>query len=193
MSSLLSSTIFRKVAMALSGLFLMVFLLQHFVINITSVFSATIFNQFSHFMGTNFLVQFLLQPILIGGVIFHFVLGFVLELQNSSARRSKYAVFNGNANSSWVSRNMIISGATVLAFLGLHFSTIFGCLKSIINTSNFYLKTPTDTKKSWYINLKIWDVSLSTLSHSSFYRSTYCTVLPRLSSLWVLTINTPQP
>ncbi len=121
MSSLLSSTIFRKVTMALSGLFLMVFLLQHFVINITSVFSATIFNQFSHFMGTNALVQFLLQPILIGGVIFHFVMGFILELQNSSARGTKYAVFKGSANASWVSRNMIISGATVLAFLGLHF------------------------------------------------------------------------
>ena len=121
MSSLLSSTIFRKVAMALSGLFLMVFLAQHFIINITSVFSATIFNQFSHFMGTNALVQFLLQPVLIGGVIFHFVLGFLLELQNSSARGTKYAVFKGSANASWVSRNMIISGATVLAFLGLHF------------------------------------------------------------------------
>lgn len=121
MSSLLSSTIFRKVTMALSGLFLVVFLAQHFIINITSVFSATIFNQFSHFMGTNALVQFLLQPILIGGVIFHFVLGFVLELQNSSARGTKYTVFKGSANASWVSRNMIISGATVLAFLGLHF------------------------------------------------------------------------
>jgi len=121
MSSLLSSTIFRKVTMALSGLFLMVFLAQHFIINITSVFSATIFNQFSHFMGTNALVQFVLQPILIGGVIFHFVLGFVLELQNSSARGTKYTVFKGSTNASWVSRNMIISGATVLAFLGLHF------------------------------------------------------------------------
>jgi len=121
MSSLLSSTIFRKVTMALSGLFLMVFLAQHFIINITSVFSPTIFNQFSHFMGTNALVQFLLQPILIGGVIFHFVLGFVLELQNSSARGTKYTVFKGSANASWVSRNMIVSGATVLAFLGLHF------------------------------------------------------------------------
>ena len=121
MSSLLSSTIFRKVTMALSGLFLVVFLAQHFIINITSVFSATIFNQFSHFMGTNALVQFLLQPILIGGVIFHFVLGFLLELQNSSARGAKYTVFKGSANASWVSRNMIISGATVLAFLGLHF------------------------------------------------------------------------
>jgi succinate dehydrogenase / fumarate reductase cytochrome b subunit len=98
-----------------------VFLAQHFIINITSVFSATIFNQFSHFMGTNALVQFLLQPILIGGVIFHFVLGFLLELQNSSARGTKYTVFKGSANASWVSRNMIISGATVLAFLGLHF------------------------------------------------------------------------
>ncbi len=117
----LSSTILRKVAMALSGIFLMIFLLQHFVINITSVFSAAIFNQFSHFMGTNPIVQFLLQPILIFGVIFHFVMGFVLDIQNKRARGTRYAVYKGNANASWVSRNMLISGATVLAFLALHF------------------------------------------------------------------------
>jgi len=117
----LSSTILRKVAMALSGIFLMIFLLQHFVINITSVFSAAIFNQFSHFMGTNPIVQFLLQPILIFGVIFHFMMGFVLDIQNKRARGTRYAVYKGNANASWVSRNMLISGATVLAFLALHF------------------------------------------------------------------------
>lgn len=117
----LSSTILRKVAMALSGIFLMVFLLQHFVINITSVFSATIFNQFSHFMGTNPVVQFLLQPVLIFGVVFHFVMGFVLDIKNKRARGTRYAVYKGSANASWVSRNMIISGATVLAFLALHF------------------------------------------------------------------------
>lgn len=117
----LSSTILRKVAMALSGIFLMVFLLQHFVINITSVFSADIFNQFSHFMGTNPLVQFILQPVLIFGVVFHFVMGFVLDIQNKRARGTRYAVYKGSANASWVSRNMLISGATVLAFLALHF------------------------------------------------------------------------
>lgn len=121
MGVILSSTILRKVAMALSGIFLMVFLLQHFVINITSVFSATIFNQFSHFMGTNPVVQFLLQPVLIFGVIFHFAMGFVLDIQNRRARGTRYAVYKGSANASWVSRNMIISGATVLAFLALHF------------------------------------------------------------------------
>ena len=56
--------------MAVSGMFLMIFLLQHFTINITSVFSENIFNTFSHFMGTNFLVQFILQPILIFGVVY---------------------------------------------------------------------------------------------------------------------------
>lgn len=121
MGVVLFSTILRKVSMALSGLFLMVFLLQHFAINITSVFSETIFNQFSHFMGTNALVQFVLQPILIFGVVFHFVMGFVLDIQNKRARGTRYAVYKGNANASWVSRNMLISGGTVLAFLVLHF------------------------------------------------------------------------
>lgn len=121
MGVVLSSTILRKVAMALSGLFLMLFLLQHFAINITSVFSETVFNQFSHFMGTNALVQFVLQPILIFGVIFHFVMGFVLDFRNRRARGSRYAVYKGSANASWVSRNMIISGGTILAFLVLHF------------------------------------------------------------------------
>ena len=85
------------------------------------VFSEEIFNDLSHFMGNNPLVQFALQPILIFGVIFHFVMGFVIEIQNRKARASKYAINNGAANSSWMSRNMIISGAVVLSFLGLHF------------------------------------------------------------------------
>ena len=107
--------------MAISGLFLIIFLLQHFAINITSVFSGDLFNQLSHFMGTNPLVQFVLQPILIFGVIFHFVMGFVLDIINKRAKGRRYKIYKGNSNASWVSRNMIISGSTVLAFLALHF------------------------------------------------------------------------
>ena len=119
--SLTSSTIGRKVAMALSGLFLVVFLTQHFTINFISVFSAKTFNEISHFMGNNPLVQFVLQPILIFGVVFHFSMGFVLEIQNRKSRAIQYVEFKGSANASWVSRNMIWSGAVVLSFLGLHF------------------------------------------------------------------------
>jgi len=121
MSGFLSSSIARKFAMALSALFLIFFLIIHLAVNITSVFSEDLFNQLSHFMGTNPLVQFALQPVLIIGVIFHFVMGFVLELKNKSARNIKYVNFKGAANSSWMSRNMIYSGLVILAFLVIHF------------------------------------------------------------------------
>ena len=118
---ILTSSIARKVAMALSGLFLVFFIGQHFVINLTSVIAPDTFNSWSHFMGTKGLVQGLLQPVLIFGVVFHFVMGIVLEIKNVNARKVKYASYKGSANASWASRNMIISGLVILAFLGLHF------------------------------------------------------------------------
>ncbi len=121
MSGLISSSLARKVVMALSGLFLVFFLAQHFTINITSVIDPETFNVWSHFMGYNPIVQFALQPVLIAGVVIHFVMGFALELQNRKARGINYAKYNGGANAPWVSRNMIWSGLVVLAFLGLHF------------------------------------------------------------------------
>ena len=121
MSGFLSSSIARKVAMALSALFLIIFLIIHLSVNITSLFSENLFNQLSHFMGTNPLIQFAMQPVLIFGVVFHFVMGFILEIRNRKARNVNYVKFNGAANASWTSRNMIISGAVILAFLVLHF------------------------------------------------------------------------
>jgi succinate dehydrogenase / fumarate reductase cytochrome b subunit len=115
------SSVGRKILMALSGLFLIVFLLQHLSINMLSVISADAFNEVSHFMGTNPIVQFVLQPILIFGVIFHFVMGIKLEIENKKARPIKYVESGAASNSSWMSRNMIITGLVVLAFLGLHF------------------------------------------------------------------------
>ena len=120
-SSFLKSSIAKKVAMALSGLFLISFLSLHFFINFTSIFSEEVFNMMSHFMGYNPIIQFVMQPILVAGVVFHFVMGMVLELKNRSSRPVSYANYNGAANSSWFSRNMIVSGLVVLAFLGLHF------------------------------------------------------------------------
>lgn len=119
--SVLSSSIAKKVAMALSALFLIVFLVIHLTVNLTSLFSEDIFNELSHFMGTNPLIQFAMQPILIFGVVFHFIMGFVLELKNREARNVKYIKYNGAASSTWMSRNMIYTGAVILAFLVLHF------------------------------------------------------------------------
>ena len=115
------TSVARKVAMALSAFFLIIFLVIHLAVNFMSVLSPSTFNMLSHFMGTNPLIQFAMQPVLLVGVIFHFVMGFVLELQNKRARGSQpYYSYNGAANASWMSRNMIITGVVVLGFLALH-------------------------------------------------------------------------
>jgi succinate dehydrogenase / fumarate reductase cytochrome b subunit len=116
-----SSSVGRKVLMALSGFFLMFFLLQHLVINLLSVVSADAFNEVSHFMGTNGLIQFVMQPILLFGVLFHLFMGIYLDFKNKAARPIKYVMDKPSENSSWMSRNMIITGIMILLFLGLHF------------------------------------------------------------------------
>ena len=115
------SSVGRKILMALSGFFLLLFLFQHFIINLLSVFSADAFNNVSFFMGTNPLIQYLVQPILLFGIIFHLIMGITLELKNKSARPIQYAMSKPSENASWMSRNMVITGIMVLLFLALHF------------------------------------------------------------------------
>lgn len=118
--TLLQSSIGRKFAMALSAIFLMIFLVIHFLANVLSVFSADAYNEISHFMGYNPFVQYLMQPVLTFAIIYHFVMGLVLEIQNKKARPINYAYSKPSANSTWMSRNMIISGGVILAFLVVH-------------------------------------------------------------------------
>lgn len=124
MSSILNSPVARKLVMAISGLFLVIFLLVHLGVNLALFGGAEPFNQASHFMGTNPIIQ-VMQPILALGFIVHIIMGIVLELKNKAARPIKYSKNNAAANSSWASRNMIITGAMVLAFLALHIVNYF--------------------------------------------------------------------
>lgn len=116
----MKSSILRKAAMGLSGFFLITFLTLHVSLNMTSVISEDLFNRISHFMGYDPLVQYIGQPILAFGVFFHFFMGFVLEIQNRKARPVAYAYNNAATNSTWSSRNMIISGIVILSYLLLH-------------------------------------------------------------------------
>lgn len=121
--SLLGSSIGRKFTMALSGMFLMIFLIIHLVANLTSLFpdGGTTYNSVSEFMGYNWMVQYIMQPILTFGIIYHFVMAMILTAKNNKARPVKYAMNNASANSTWMSRNMLITGGVILAFFVLHF------------------------------------------------------------------------
>jgi len=120
-SSFGKSSIGKKVLMALSGFFLIIFLAQHAAINLLSVVSPEMFNTVSTFMGLNPVIQFGLQPVLLFGVLFHLGMGFRLEMQNNKARPIKYIKDNRAANTTWVSRNMVVTGIMILLFFAVHF------------------------------------------------------------------------
>ncbi len=107
--------------MALTGFFLISFLIIHCLINSMIFFDdgGQTFNHWGHFMGSNLIVR-TLELGLFAFLILHIVQGLVLWAQNNAARPVKYAVNRPGKNSSWYSRSMGLLGTLILLFLVLH-------------------------------------------------------------------------
>jgi len=120
-TQLFNSSIGKKIVMALTGIFLVVFLVVHCYVNANVFFENpdVNFNKAAHFMGTNFLVR-VTEIGLFAGFLLHIVQGYKLEFQNRSKRNSRYAVTAGNKTSKWYSRSMAILGTLILLFLIVH-------------------------------------------------------------------------
>ena len=105
--------------MSISGIFLVLFLTLHMVLNFTSVFSAEAFQKVCDFMGTP--VISIMVPVLAFGFVIHIIYAFILTLQNRSARgESRYSVTSRPKSVEWASQNMFVLGLIVLCFLVLH-------------------------------------------------------------------------
>lgn len=117
---LIDSSIGRKLIMSISGIFLVLFLLFHSLMNIVVIFSPEAYNMICEFLGVNWyaLVGTL---VLAGGFVVHILYALYLSFQNLRARgRERYAVNKNQEIVSWSSQNMFVLGLIVLGFLGLH-------------------------------------------------------------------------
>ncbi|MEZ4786591.1 MAG: succinate dehydrogenase cytochrome b subunit [Flavobacterium haoranii] len=120
-SALLKSSIAKKYWMALTGLFLCLFLVGHLLGNLQLLMpnAHQKFNEYALFMTTNPAVKILSYVTYIS-ILFHAVDGFLLTLQNKKARPVAYAKSNPAANSGFASRNMAILGTLILVFIVTH-------------------------------------------------------------------------
>lgn len=107
--------------MALTGLFICLFLVVHLIGNL-QLFkndAGQAFNSYAYFM-THFtpikVVSYVNYAIILG----HALYALILTISNRKARPVGYAVYNGKANSAWNSRNMGILGTIILLFLIIH-------------------------------------------------------------------------
>lgn len=110
--------------MALTGLFLCLFLVGHLLGNLQLVFitgdeGKVAFNQYAYFMTHNPFVK-VLSYVTYFSIIFHAIDGILLTFQNKKARPVKYAYNKPGTNSSTPSRYMAILGTAILIFIVTH-------------------------------------------------------------------------
>lgn len=117
----LNSTLGRKLLMALTGLFLILFLVVHLAGNLQLLVGddGDSFNLYAHSMATNPLIR-IVSIFNFLFIILHVVYSVLLTQYNKKARPVAYAVTNPSENSSWASRNMGILGTVVLIFILVH-------------------------------------------------------------------------
>jgi succinate dehydrogenase / fumarate reductase cytochrome b subunit len=123
-SAFLKSSIAKKYWMALTGLFLCLFLVGHLLGNLQLLAGRTTeaalqFNKYALFMTSNPAVKVLSYLTYIS-ILFHAIDGIALAIQNKKARPVNYAYKNDSVSSSFSSRNMAVLGTLVLVFIATH-------------------------------------------------------------------------
>ena len=114
--------------MALTGIFLITFLLVHVGLN-ACIFAdwtdptddGQMFNKAAHFMGSTIITR-ILEIVLFAGFIIHIIQGYVIEAKNRHMRGTNYRKDLGNRGSAWMSRSMALLGTIIFLFLVVHIS-----------------------------------------------------------------------
>lgn len=189
----LASSIGRKLLMALTGIFLILFLTVHLVGNLQLLFPLLFgekepgraFNEYAHFMGHNEIIQL----VSIGNFLFiilHVVVSIWLTRSNQTARPVQYAYTQPGKNSSWQSRNMMILGTLVLIFIVVHlqhfwYKSKFGGLDEIAYANNepihnLYVATTVAFKEWWIVALYVISMVGLALHLSHGFQSAFQTL-----------------
>ncbi len=120
-SEFFTSSVGKKLVMALTGLFLISFLLVHAGVNacIWANDNGEMFNKAAHFMGETIVVRIIEIGLFVGFII-HIIQGYALESKNLARRGKGYSINLANKGSKWYSRTMGLLGTLLLLFLIMH-------------------------------------------------------------------------
>jgi len=125
----LTSSIGKKLVMALSGLFLTTFLVVHLIGNVQLLYNdgGQAFNIYAKFMTSNPLISTISWG-LYATILLHAVQGILIMLSNKKAKGSKYAV-TSYENGNWMSKNMGLLGILIFAFICIHMGDFWWKMK----------------------------------------------------------------
>ena len=143
---LTNSSVGRKVVMSVTGLFLVLFVTFHALMNAVALISFEAYDKICEFLGANWYAV-LGTLILAGGFAIHIIFAFILTFQNRKARgNNRYAVNARPKNVEWASQNMLVLGIIVLGVMVLHLTQFWAKMQlpelmgEHVMNGTFYLK-----------------------------------------------------
>jgi succinate dehydrogenase / fumarate reductase cytochrome b subunit len=144
-SALLSSSIAKKYWMAITGLFLCLFLVGHLLGNLQLILKTgeegrRAFNEYAYFMSHNIVIKVMSYATYLS-ILFHAIDGIMLAVQNKKARPVAYAYNKPGANSSSASRNMAVLGSAIFIFIAIHMSNFWWKMKYSSDPMPLHLMT----------------------------------------------------
>jgi len=123
---------YRKSLIALTGLFLCVFLVVHLSANaillLPNDIASDLYNSYSHALRENPLIT-VIAYVLYVSIVLHAVVALLITLHNKKAKPSKYIMDKSQQNSTWYSRNMGILGTLILIFIIIHLANFWARIK----------------------------------------------------------------
>lgn len=117
---LINSSVGRKFVMAITGVCLVLFVTFHVLMNSVAICWPAAYNSICEFLGANWYALVASMGLALLFII-HIVYALWLTFQNRAARGSdRYAVTARQPQVEWSSKNMLVLGIVVIAFLVVH-------------------------------------------------------------------------
>jgi succinate dehydrogenase / fumarate reductase, cytochrome b subunit len=135
----IDSSVGKKLVMALTGLFLYLFLIEHLIANLLLLNNdnGEAYTIYAEVLGSAYNIPLrIIEFGLFFFLIYHAVNGVRLWWTNRKAKGIPYLVNRASENSSFFARFMIQSGTIIFIFLVIHLKSFF---------VNYRLETPDDT------------------------------------------------
>jgi succinate dehydrogenase / fumarate reductase cytochrome b subunit len=160
---LLTSTLGRKVIMALTGLFLILFLVVHLIGNLQLLHAdqGDAFNVYAQFMTSNPVIK-TVSYVNYTFILVHIIWAIWLTTGNRKARGPEgYAVSKNS--SPWTSRNMGILGTFILIFLVIHlkgfwYEMHWGGIGSRNGVKDLYAVVNAAYSQWWYVAIYVFSM-----------------------------------
>jgi succinate dehydrogenase / fumarate reductase, cytochrome b subunit len=123
--SFLNSSIGKKLMMAITGSFLLIFLVVHLIGNITLFFGPIAFNGYVFALDVVKPLIRVIEVVLLTAFLLHIYNGVRLWIENKRASGGKYKINGSSENSDVFSRTMFLTGSIIFIFLVSHLGTFF--------------------------------------------------------------------